>query len=68
MDGAFNLAVSANLITGPISLNLRDISIQTCLISLLIASLAAAQSTEIIGNKESVSKIKILKTLEHLLK
>ena len=37
-------------------------------LSLLIASLAAAQSTEIIGNKESVSKIKILKTLEHLLK
>ena len=37
-------------------------------LSLLMGSLAAAQSTETIGNKESVSKIKILKTLEHLLK
>ncbi len=37
-------------------------------LALLIGSLAAAQSTESIGNKNSVSKIKILKTLEHLLK
>ena len=37
-------------------------------LSLLIGSLAAAQSTETIGNKETVSKVKILKTLEHLLK
>ena len=37
-------------------------------LSLLIGSLAAAQSTETIGNKDSVNKIKILKTLEHLLK
>ena len=33
-----------------------------------VGALAAAQSTESIGNKNSVSKIKILKTLEHLLK
>ena len=37
-------------------------------LSLLIGSLAAAQSTETFGNKHSVNKIKILKTLEHLLK
>ncbi len=37
-------------------------------LSLLAGSLAAAQSTRIIGNKESVSKEKIFKSLEHLLK
>ena len=37
-------------------------------LSLLISSLAAGQSAETIGNKETVSKPKILKTLEHLLK
>jgi rfaE bifunctional protein kinase chain/domain len=37
-------------------------------LALLVGSLAAAQSTESIGNKNSVSKIKILKTLKHLLK
>ena len=37
-------------------------------VSLLAGSLAAAQSTETIGNKDSVSKKKILKTLEHMLK
>jgi len=37
-------------------------------LSLLIGSLAAAQSTESIGNKNPVNKIKILKTLENLLK
>ena len=37
-------------------------------LSLLAGSLAAAQSTETIGNKEAVSKTKILKSLEHLLK
>ena len=37
-------------------------------LALLISSLAAAQSTETIGNKESTNKIKILKVLEHLLK
>ena len=37
-------------------------------LSVLIGSLAAAQSTETFGNKHSVNKIKILKTLEHLLK
>ena len=40
IDGAFSLAVRANLTTGPISLNLRDISAQTCLISMLICSLS----------------------------
>ena len=37
-------------------------------LSLLIGSLAAAQSTETFGNKHAVNKIKILKTLEHLFK
>ena len=37
-------------------------------LSLLIGSLAAAQSAESIGNKYPVSKIKILKTLENMLK
>jgi len=37
-------------------------------LSLLIGSLAAAQSTETFGNKTSVSKTKILKALQHLLK
>ena len=37
-------------------------------LSLLISSLAAGQSAETIGNKESVSKLRILKTLDHLLK
>ena len=37
-------------------------------LTLLIASLAAAQSVETIGNKEVINKIKILKSIEHLLK
>tara|TARA_Y100000590_G_scaffold460636_1_gene620385 strand:- start:243 stop:1769 length:1527 start_codon:yes stop_codon:yes gene_type:complete len=37
-------------------------------LALLTASLAAAQSVETIGNKESIDKIKILKTLENILK
>ena len=36
--------------------------------TLLISSLAAAQSVETMGNKESINKIRILKTLENLLK
>ena len=37
-------------------------------LSLLAGSLAAAQSARTIGNKEAVSKEKIFKSLEHLLK
>ena len=37
-------------------------------LALLIASLAAAQSVETIGNKEAVNKIQILKTLENFFK
>ena len=37
-------------------------------LSLLIGSLAAAQSVETIGNSESVSKTTILKTIQHTLK
>ena len=37
-------------------------------LSLFIASLAAAQSVENIGNSEPVSKGKLLKTISHLLK
>ena len=37
-------------------------------ITLLISSLAAAQSVESMGNKNTVNKIKILKTLENILK
>ena len=37
-------------------------------LSLLIGSLAASFSTETVANKEPITKIKILKSLEHLLK
>ncbi len=37
-------------------------------LSLLLGSLAAAQSVETIGNKHKVSKIKILKSLENIIK
>jgi sugar/nucleoside kinase (ribokinase family) len=37
-------------------------------LTLLIASLAAAQSVTTIGNKETLNKTKILKTLENILK
>ena len=37
-------------------------------LALLAASLAAAQSVETMGNKETISKIQILKTLENILK
>ena len=37
-------------------------------LSLLIGSLAAAMSTETMGNKETISKTKILKSIEHILK
>jgi len=37
-------------------------------ITLLISSLAAAQSVESMGNKYTIGKIKILKTLENILK
>ena len=37
-------------------------------LSLLISSLAAAQSVENIGNKETIKKINILKNLENILK
>ena len=37
-------------------------------ITLLVSSLAAAQSVETIGNKYTISKLKILKTLENILK
>ena len=36
-------------------------------LSLFSGSLAAAQSVEIIGNKESINKTKILKFIEHIL-
>ena len=37
-------------------------------LSLLTASLAAAQSVETVGNKESINKTQILKTFENILK
>ena len=37
-------------------------------LALLISSLAAAQSVESIGNKNSINKLKLLKTLENLIK
>ncbi len=37
-------------------------------VSLLVSSLAAAHSVETIGNKHTISKLKILKTLENILK
>ena len=36
--------------------------------SLLLGSIAAAQSTESIGNKNNLNKIKIIKSVEHLIK
>ena len=36
--------------------------------SLFIGSLAAAQSVESIGNSKSVSKSKMLKTIQHIIK
>ena len=35
-------------------------------LSLLLASLCAAQSVNTYGNKEAISKIQLLKELEHL--
>ena len=37
-------------------------------LGLLIGSLAATHSVETMGNKESANKIKILKSIEHLIK
>ena len=37
-------------------------------LSLLVSSLAASFSTETMGNKEPISKTKILKSIEHILK
>ena len=37
-------------------------------LALLIGSLAAAQSVETMGNKEAINKLKILKSIEHLIK
>ena len=37
-------------------------------LSLLIGSLAASFSTETMGNKEPISKVKILKSIEHIIK
>jgi hypothetical protein len=37
-------------------------------LSLFIASLAAAQSVESIGNSKPVSKVALLKTISHYLK
>ena len=37
-------------------------------LSVLIGSLAAAQSVEMIANKKNVSKINLLRSLEYLLK
>ena len=37
-------------------------------LSLLLGSLAAAQSVETIGNKQKVNKAKILKSLENITK
>ena len=37
-------------------------------LSLLLSSLAAAQSVKTMGNKKSLDKISLIKSLEHLLK
>ena len=51
------LSVMAICLSNKIDLNL----------SLLISSLSAAQSVNIIGNKESINKAKLLKELDHIL-
>jgi len=56
---------------GDSMLSLIALSLKSGLIeelALLIGSLAAAHSVETIGNKEAVNKLKILKSIEHLLK
>tara|TARA_A100001011_G_C14301043_1_gene840809 strand:- start:201 stop:1751 length:1551 start_codon:yes stop_codon:yes gene_type:complete len=37
-------------------------------LSLIVSSLAAAQSVKTIGNKEAINKVEMLKTLDHFLK
>ena len=37
-------------------------------LSLMVSSLAAAESVKTLGNKTSINKVQILKTLDHLLK
>ena len=37
-------------------------------LSLMLASIAASQVTDMVGNKESINKSNLLKTFEHFLK
>lgn len=56
---------------GDAMLSLISLSLKSKLsyeLSLLIGSIAGAQSVEVIGNKKSLNKIKILKAIEHILK
>jgi bifunctional ADP-heptose synthase (sugar kinase/adenylyltransferase) len=68
---AFALKIVDKVGSGDAMLALLSASLRSGVdkkLSLLIGSLAAAQSVETIGNSKSVSKNTILKTLQHALK
>jgi rfaE bifunctional protein kinase chain/domain len=67
----FALEVVDKIGSGDALLSLLSISIFTKMeedLALFIASIAAAQSVESIGNSSPVNKIKLLKTISHFLK
>jgi sugar/nucleoside kinase (ribokinase family) len=69
--GAYAKAVVDNIGAGDAMLSIIALCLKCGFdrdLALLIASLAAAQSVEIIGNKEAINKIQIIKTLENILK
>ena len=68
---AFADTVVDKIGTGDAMLSIISLCLKTKMnneLSLLLSSLAAAQSIETIGNKETIDKTKILKTIEHLLR
>jgi len=67
----FAVEVVDKIGSGDALLALLSVSLYTKIdevLSLFIASLAAAQSVESIGNSEPVNKVKLLKTISHFLK
>ena len=69
--GAYAKAVVDKIGAGDSMLGLIALCLKSGLdnsLSLLVGSLAASFSTETVANKEPIKKIKILKSIEHLLK
>jgi sugar/nucleoside kinase (ribokinase family) len=67
----FALEVVDKIGSGDALLALLSVSIYSQIdedLSLFIASIAAAQSVESIGNSSPVKKVKLLKTISHFLK